>query len=111
MARTERKGRRGALSTDPVLHGACAVCGERDARLLVMVELRGGTAATLCGSHALLHSRIGEASTNLSELRTALCDRRAADRRAKLGDGGDELAERLTRAFSKERRGSERRAG
>jgi hypothetical protein len=80
----------------------------RDARLLVMVELRGGAAATLCGSHALLHSRLGEGATNVTELRATLRDRRATDRRGPTG--GDELAESLTRAFTRERRGAERRA-
>jgi hypothetical protein len=107
MAQTERRKR--AANGDPVLHGTCVVCGERDARLLVMVELRGGAAATLCGSHALLHARTGERATNVTELRAALRDRRSSDRRAR-GEG-DELAEQLTRAFSRERRGTERRAG
>jgi hypothetical protein len=76
--------------------------------MLVMVELNGGAAATLCGSHALMHARAGEKSRNVTELRAALKDRRLSDRR---GPGlGDELAERLTAAFARDRRGSERRA-
>jgi hypothetical protein len=91
-----------------VEHGACVVCGSRDARLLVMVELQGGAGVTLCGSHALMHSRAGNGSRNVSELRAALGERRSTERRA-VGEG-DELAERLTAAFTSDRRASERRA-
>lgn len=84
------------------------MCGARDARLLVTVELRGGDAATLCGSHAVMHDRRAEPCASLAELRAELGERRSADRRAH-GEG-DELAERLTAAFSRERRGVERRA-
>jgi hypothetical protein len=76
--------------------------------LLVIVELRGGAVATLCGSHALLHTRTGERATSVAELRAELRDRRARNRRA--AGEGDELAERLASAFTKERRGGERRA-
>lgn len=89
--------------------GACAVCGTRDARLLVMAELSGGAAVTLCGSHALMHSRAREKYRTVAELREALSERRAHERRAQ-GEG-DELAERLTSAFTRERRSAERRAG
>jgi hypothetical protein len=96
--------------TESVEHGACAVCATRDARLLVMVELPGGAAATLCGSHALMQSRIGKTCRTITELRVALAQRRNNHRRA-TGEG-DELAERLSAAFIRERRGStERRAG
>jgi hypothetical protein len=91
-----------------VEQGACVVCGVSDARLLVSVELDGGQSATLCGSHALVHSRSGAASRTVSELRHALGERRTHERRA-TGEG-DELAERLTAAFTRERRGPERRA-
>jgi hypothetical protein len=74
-----------------------------------MLELRGGQAATLCGSHALMHSRDGEKSRTVAELREALGDRRQHVRRAE-GEG-DELAERLTAAFTRERRRTERRTG
>ena len=87
--------------------GACVVCGARDARLLARVELRGGAETTLCGSHALFHSRTGEASSTVEELRARLGDRRLADRR-RSGEG-DELAERLIAAFSRDRRGPDRR--
>ncbi len=89
--------------------GCCAVCAARDARLLVMTELEGGAAVTLCGSHALMHSRMTSMPRTVGELRSALCERRENARRA---DGaGDELAERLTAAFTRERRNAERRAG
>ena len=93
---------------DTAAASACAVCGARDARLLVMVELPGGAAATLCGSHALMHSRMERPCRTVAELRTALAERRSSDRRAQ-GEG-DELAERLTAAFTRDRRAAERRA-
>jgi hypothetical protein len=105
-ARMERRKRKTEVNVE---YGACVVCGTRDARLLMMVELAGGAAATLCGSHALLHSRLGEPSRNVTELRAALADRRSMTRRA-TGEG-DELAERLTAAFTRDRRAAERRAG
>jgi len=90
--------------------GGCAVCGTRDARLLMMMELPSGTAVTLCGSHALMQSRLEEKPRTVSELRAALMDRRRDERRTKM-QPGDELGERLTAAFSRERRHAERRAG
>src|SRR5262249_32743638 len=104
----EMERRKRAVNVEQTEHGACVVCGTRDARLLVTVELQGGAVATLCGSHALMHSRTGETARNVTELRAALAERRAHDRRAE-GEG-DELAERLTAAFTRERRSSERRA-
>jgi hypothetical protein len=97
------------MTAAPPQPGACCVCGTRDARLLMMVELRGGAAATLCGSHALLHSRMGAEATTVTELRESMTDRRSYERRA-IGEG-DELAEKLTAAFTRDRRGRERRAG
>ncbi len=94
------------MDTTPT--SACAVCGARDARLLVMAELRGGAAVTLCGSHALMHSRMEQPCASVTELRAALAERRQVDRRA--SGEGDELAERLTAAFTRDRRGVERRA-
>jgi hypothetical protein len=91
-----------------VNNGACVVCGVHDARLLVKVELHGGEEVTLCGSHALLHSRTNEGCRTVTELRAALGERRATDRRS-TGEG-DELAERLTAAFTRDRRSAERRA-
>lgn len=100
--------RKRAQKFENVEHGACAVCGTRDARLLVMVELPGGAGATLCGSHALLHRRLGETARTVTELRAALGERRTTNRRS--GEG-DELAERLIAAFTRDRRAAERRAG
>jgi hypothetical protein len=105
---TKRK-RAYPASRETIEHGACAVCATRDARLLVMVELPGGAAATLCGSHALMQSRFGGQCRTVTELRAALCDRRGTERRA-TGEG-DELAEKLQAAFTRERRATERRAG
>jgi hypothetical protein len=89
--------------------GECAVCGTRDARALVPIELRSGVRTTLCGTHALMHSRDGNGCRNVSELRSTLGERRATDRRGAFG--GDELAEQLAAAFTRERRATERRAG
>ncbi len=89
--------------------GECVVCGVGDARMLVMLELASGQAATLCGSHALMHSRCGEVARTVAELRESLGERRNHARRAE-GEG-DELAERLTAAFTRDRRRNERRAG
>lgn len=87
---------------------ACAVCGARDARALVAVELPDGASATLCGSHALMHSRSSEPCRTEAELRVAFADRRSTDRRAR-GEG-DELASRLAAAFTRDRRSADRRA-
>jgi hypothetical protein len=88
--------------------GACAVCGTRDARALVSVALAGGAEATLCGSHELMHRRARGRSRTVAELRASFGERRSVKRR---GDGleVDELAERLSAAFTTERRVSERR--
>jgi hypothetical protein len=75
-----------------------------------MVELRGGAAATLCGSHALMHTRSNEDCRTITELRARLGERRRSPERRAQGEG-DELAERLTAAFMRDRRSSERRAG
>jgi hypothetical protein len=108
MERRKRSMRAEAVEPE-LVHGACVVCGTRDARMLVMVELGGGAAATLCGSHALLHSRTGRRARTIAELREVARERRSRDRRA-IG-GGDELGERLTAAFTRERRSAERRIG
>jgi hypothetical protein len=76
----------------------------------MMMELPGGAAVTICGSHALMQSRLAEKPATVSELRAALMDRRAHDRRTSM-QPGDELGERLTAAFLRDRRTAERRAG
>jgi hypothetical protein len=89
--------------------GPCAVCGTRDSRALVMVDLKSGLRVTLCGSHELMHRRSGERSRTVDELRITFVERRRSDRRgARRHD--DELAERLQAAFTVERRGVHRRA-
>lgn len=88
---------------------ACAVCGMSDARALVGVDLPGGSKVTLCGSHELMHRRAGAAARSIAELRGAFSDRRETDRRGGRGEI-DELAERLTAAFTSDRRGRDRRA-
>ncbi|MBS2017345.1 MAG: hypothetical protein JST00_30960 [Deltaproteobacteria bacterium] len=103
---------RGAKRVDPIVEAApvsghCAVCGLSDARALVLVELAGGERATLCGSHSLMHRRAGAMARTIHELQRSLADRRETDRR---GTGEvDELAEALTAAFTRERRGADRR--
>lgn len=86
----------------------CTVCGLRDARALVTVELAGGLQVSLCGSHELMHRRAGAAARSVSELRAAFGERRETHRRAR-GEV-DELAERLSAAFTAERRTADRRA-
>jgi hypothetical protein len=79
----------------------CTVCGVADARALVVVVLRGGARATLCGTHALMHRRSAGAARTPAELRVELRDRRGRrDRR----DEGDALGDALTAAFHAERR-------
>ena len=81
-----------------------------DARALVMVDLKSGVRVTLCGTHDLMHRRLGGRARTIEELKAALKDRRGTDRRAYKGEV-DELAARLDAAFMRERRGNERRAG
>jgi len=85
----------------------CVVCGACDQRMLTTVELAGGDATTLCGSHALLYRRAGTLARSIGELRATLEERRETTRRR---EDGDELGERLVAAFTKDRRGAERRA-
>jgi hypothetical protein len=91
-------------------HGPCSVCGLRDARALVMVDLSSGVRVTLCGTHELMHRRTGSRARSVEELKAAFKDRRGTDRRGYRGEV-DELAQRLDAAFMKDRRGTERRAG
>lgn len=91
------------------ISGQCAVCGLADARALVLVELAGGERATLCGSHELMNRRAGKMARTIHELQDALGDRRDTDRRGGPGEV-DELAEALTAAFTRNRRGADRRA-
>ncbi len=88
--------------------GRCAVCGITDSRALVTVDLPGGTRAILCGTHELMHRRAGAMARTLHELQISLADRRESDRRGGPGEI-DELAEQLTAAFTRERRGTDRR--
>jgi len=91
------------------ISGKCAVCGLSDARALVLVDLSGGERATLCGSHELMNRRAGAMAKSIHELQEALGDRRDMDRRGGPGEV-DELAEALTAAFTRNRRGADRRA-
>jgi hypothetical protein len=109
MDARDRGARPKANEAIPSVRGACAVCAVSDGRLLVSVELSGGESVVLCGSHELLHRRSGARSRTVAELRAALGERRASKRRA-TGEV-DELAERLTAAFTRERRSAQRRAG
>ena len=85
---------------------SCCVCGTRDARALVDVELAGGARVTLCGSHELMHRRAPLAARSESELVALMRDRRGRrDRRTE----GDELGTALTAAFSRSQRSADRR--
>lgn len=88
-------------------HGErCSVCGMNDARVLVEVTLAGGARATLCGSHAIMHSRARRRARTIPELRELFRERRdRGDRRGTC----DELGGQLIHAFSGERRAHDRR--
>jgi hypothetical protein len=82
------------------------MCGLRDERALVEVTLQGGARATLCGTHALMHSRTRAPVRTIAELQTLLRERRGRrDRR----EEGDALGDALTAAFNGERRATGRR--
>ncbi len=89
-----------------ILRGACCVCGDRDARVLVDVLLAGGAHAILCGSHAMMHSRMRPRARSEAELRELFRDRRGREDRR---EPGDELGVALEEAFRGERRERERR--
>jgi len=72
----------------------------------VGVVLAGGSRATVCGSHALMHRRSATKAGSEAELRKLLRDRRG--RRDRRHDG-DELGTALTAAFHGDRRAIERR--
>lgn len=76
--------------------------------MLAIVQLRGGSEATLCGSHALMHARSKEDLRSEDDLRNAFTDRRSGTRRA-AATSGDELADKLQAAFTRERRAVDRR--
>jgi hypothetical protein len=80
-----------------------------DARGLVEVDLAEDPCITLCGTHELMHRRSGWKAQTVSDLRAAYGDRRSSDRRGGRGEV-DELAEALTAAFTRDRRGTSRRA-
>jgi hypothetical protein len=103
MVRKQRSTR-----NDVRVAGSCAVCGMRDARALVEVEL-DSERVVLCGSHEIMQRRDGRAAKTAAELRALFADRRETDRRGR-GDV-DELAASLTAAFSGDRRVAERRTG
>lgn len=103
------RGSKGEVPATISTPAACAVCGISDARALLAVELPGGSKVTLCGSHELMHRRAGAAARSIAELRGAFGDRRETNRRGGKGEI-DELAERLTAAFTSDRRGRDRRA-
>ncbi len=109
-----RKQRKATAIPEPVetlqSKAPCAVCGLRDARALLDVELAGGTRTVLCGSHELMLRRVGQGARSLEELKVLLADRRKEDRRACGFEEVDELAAALASAFTRERRGNERRA-
>lgn len=87
----------------------CVVCDERDRRALLDVKLTDGTKVSLCGTHELMHRRMGKPFTSAAELRRELGDRRGTDRRATGAEEIDELAARLQSAFTLDRRGPDRR--
>jgi hypothetical protein len=109
MAAKREKPAKSNLHADLRPGACCGVCNMADARGLVDVELPSGERVVLCGSHDVMRRRFWSEASSLEELRRYLIERRANDRRGGRGEV-DELAERLTAAFTKERRVSERRA-
>src|SRR5688572_24493357 len=97
----------GASRTNP--KGSCAVCGMTDTRALVEIDLAEQARVTLCASHELMYRRSGLKARTARELRSEFADRRGTDRRGGPGEV-DELAEALTAAFTRDRRGADRRA-
>lgn len=92
-----------------VLGSSCCVCGASDARALVEVVLIGGSHATLCGSHALMHRRSVTQARSISQLRAMLGERRGRSERRSMGGDSDELAASLAAAFSDDQRVADRR--
>ena len=89
---------------------SCTVCGSRDARTLSTTALASGEMIVVCGSHAVAHARAEAPARTATELRAMLADRRdRTDRRNAYKGETDELALALTTAFTRERRGAERR--
>ena len=99
----------GSESSSATPKGPCAVCGMSDARALVEVDLAEAAGITLCGSHELMHRRSGFAARTVTDLCSAFGNRRSTERRGGPGEV-DELAEKLSAAFIRERRGTARRA-
>ncbi len=80
-----------------------------DARGLIEVELASEPCVALCGTHELMHRRSGWKAATVAELRMAFGNRRSTERRGGPGEI-DELAEKLTAAFTRDRRSTSRRA-
>ena len=91
-----------------VLGSSCCVCGASDGRALEDVVLIGGSHATLCGSHALMHRRSPMQARSTAQLRQLLGERRGRSERRSIGD---ELGDMLAAAFSGDRRVADRRMG
>jgi hypothetical protein len=89
-----------------VLGSSCCVCGASDARTLEEVVLVGGSPATLCGSHSLMHRRSPAQARTTAQLRQLLGERRGRSERRSIGD---ELGDALSAAFSGDRRVADRR--
>jgi hypothetical protein len=86
----------------------CAVCGLCDVRGLLTLRLTGGAQVTVCGTHDLMHRRIGGVARTLQELCAKMTERREpSERRDSLP--GDDLGNELTAAFAGERRGERQR--
>ena len=107
----KHRGRAGTGSEDAKAtpKGPCVVCGMSDARGLVDVDLANDPCITLCGSHELMHRRSGWQARTVAELRSAFGNRRETERRGGPGEL-DELAEKLSAAFTRDRRATARRA-
>jgi hypothetical protein len=82
----------------------CSLCNWSDERALSQVSLADGTRVTVCGSHYVVHQRVGRTFPTLGAMRQELGERRRYQERRAPSRFRDELAMQLTAAFTMDRR-------
>ena len=82
----------------------CSLCNWSDERALSQVSLSDDTPVTVCGSHYVVHQRVGRAFTTLGAMRQELGERRRYQERRSPSRYRDELAMQLTAAFTLDQR-------
>ena len=88
----------------------CSLCNWSDERALSRVSLGDGSAVTVCGSHYVLHQRVGKTFETLGAMRAELGERRTCrERRSWMN--ADDLAMQLASAFTRDRRTMGERRG